>query len=75
MAKQVGCDADLLGGAVDKLGHGAVAEEMGPDMPAEGVPSAGLDLLPDRRTAHRPTVPIEPQMTAETGQVHLAGCN
>jgi hypothetical protein len=57
------------GAQCDKLGHSAIPEQVGPDMPAEGVPSTGLDLLPDRRTAHEPTVPIEPQMTADTGLV------
>jgi hypothetical protein len=65
MAKQVGRYADLLGRAVDQLGHGAVAEEMGPNVPAEGVAGAFFDLVPYRRAVHRPTVPTEPKVTLD----------
>jgi hypothetical protein len=60
VAEKVVGDADLLGRAVDQLGHGAVAEEVGPNMPAEGVLGVDFDLLPGRPAAHRPAVAIEP---------------
>ena len=60
MAKQVGCDADLLGRAVDQLGHRAIPEQVGPNVPAERLLGAQLDLLPDRRAAHGPTTTVDP---------------
>ena len=55
------------GRAVDQLGHGAVAEEVRPNMLAEGVFGPLFDLLPDGRTAHGPAVPIEPEVPSDTG--------
>ena len=67
MAKQVGCDADLLGRAVDQLGHGAVPEEVRPDRLPESLPGAQLDLLPDRPAAPGPATTVQPEVPAGTG--------
>jgi hypothetical protein len=48
VAEEVGCDADLLRGAIHQLGHGAVAEQMRPDGVAEGPLGARRDLLANR---------------------------
>jgi hypothetical protein len=73
VVEQVGGDADLLGRAVDQLGHGAVAEEVGPNMPAEGVLGVDFDLLPGRPAAHRPAVAIEPEVIPLTDR-GVAAC-
>ena len=44
MAQEIGRDADLLGGAIDQLGHGAVAKQKRPNRVAERLLGARLDL-------------------------------
>ena len=41
VAEEIGMDADLLGRAVDQLGHGEIPEKVGPNVPAEGLLGAG----------------------------------
>jgi hypothetical protein len=47
VAEQVGRNADLMRSNVDALDHGAVTEEVGPDLCFECIPCAQLDLCPD----------------------------
>jgi hypothetical protein len=71
VAEQVGGDADLLGRAVDQLGHSAIPEQVGPNVPAERLLGPLSDLLPDRAAAHRPAAPIEPEVPADTAALAL----
>jgi hypothetical protein len=73
VAEQIRGDADLLGGAVDELRHGAVTEQVGPDVPVEGLLGAGFDLLPDRGATHRPAVAVEPEVIPLT-DLGVAAC-
>ena len=68
VAEQIRGDADLLGGAVDELRRGAATEQVGPDVPAEGLLGAGFDLLPDRGATHRPAVAVEPEVIPSHGR-------
>jgi hypothetical protein len=76
VAEQVRADADLLGRAVDELGHRAVPEQVGqPNVPAEGLFGAGFDLLSDRRAAHRAAAAIEPEVPPDTAHLGVSACN
>jgi hypothetical protein len=44
----------------------SVAEQVRPNMLAEGVFGPLFDLLPDGRAAHRPAVAIEPEVPSDT---------
>jgi hypothetical protein len=72
---QVGGDPDLVGRAVNQLGNGAVAEQMGPNRLAEGLLGAGFDLLPDGRAAHRPTGANEPEVSPALPTWPFLVCN
>jgi hypothetical protein len=75
VAEQVRRDADLLGRAVDQLGHGAIPEQVWPDRIAEGFVGSGFDLGPDRAAAHRPLPSVEPEVAADSAHLALSHSN
>ena len=72
VAQEIRRDADLLGGGIDQLRHGAVAKQVRPDGVAERLPGAQGDLGANRAAGHGLAGAIDPQVLTD---IHShAGC-